>query len=269
MPYERLIAACTAHGILSLVDGAHGYGHTPLDLSALDPDFFTSNCHKWGFVPKPCAVFYVPQRNQALIRTTFPTSHYFVPRQTSSKGTNPLPPPSGEDTPFTKMFEFVGTADNSPYFCIGASLEFRKNVCGGEEAIAAYCQDLVKRGGDAVADKIGGVVMENAEGTLMQGCSMVNIRLPLTSLQEKGLNGHDSNKSVIQLDEKGPMGVVLWGQKATLEYDTFIPFFWHANAWWARLSAQVYLGMEDFERAADVLLKVCERLTAGEHLSKE
>ena len=46
VPWERLVEVCREEGVLSLVDGAHGVGQIDLGLSKVQPDFFTSNCHK-------------------------------------------------------------------------------------------------------------------------------------------------------------------------------------------------------------------------------
>lgn len=46
VPWERLVKVCRAEGVLSLIDGAHGIGQIALDLPNVQPDFFTSNCHK-------------------------------------------------------------------------------------------------------------------------------------------------------------------------------------------------------------------------------
>ena len=46
VPWERLVEVCREEGVMSLVDGAHGVGHIDLGLSKVQPDFFTSNCHK-------------------------------------------------------------------------------------------------------------------------------------------------------------------------------------------------------------------------------
>ena len=47
------------------------------------------------------------------------------------------------------------------------------------------------------------------------------------------------------------------------EYSTFIAIIFYGKAWWVRLSAQVYLTIEDFEWAGKVLKEVCERVQKG------
>lgn len=80
-PWEAMVKACKELGVLSLVDGAQGIGMVRLDLTRADPDFFVTNCHKWLYVPRGCAVFYVPQRNQHIIATTLATSAGYQSRQ--------------------------------------------------------------------------------------------------------------------------------------------------------------------------------------------
>jgi Cys-tRNA synthase (O-phospho-L-seryl-tRNA:Cys-tRNA synthase) len=46
-PFERFTDICREEGILSVIDAAHGIGHVHLDLDKLQPDFLTSNCHKY------------------------------------------------------------------------------------------------------------------------------------------------------------------------------------------------------------------------------
>ena len=46
VPWESLVKICKDHGVLSLVDGAHGVGQIDLNLRGVEPDFFVSNLHK-------------------------------------------------------------------------------------------------------------------------------------------------------------------------------------------------------------------------------
>lgn len=46
LPFEWLNDVARRHGVLTLIDGAHGVGHFPLNLAKMRPDFFVSNCHK-------------------------------------------------------------------------------------------------------------------------------------------------------------------------------------------------------------------------------
>ncbi len=133
-PFEAIIKACRAAGVLSLVDGAQGVGMINIDLDNLDPDFFVSNCHKWLFVPRGCAVFYVPLRNQHMITSTVPTSHGYVSK--SGSRFNPLPP--SRKPAFISNFEFVGTVDISPYVCVKEAIEWRRRVLGGEAKISKH-----------------------------------------------------------------------------------------------------------------------------------
>jgi selenocysteine lyase/cysteine desulfurase len=100
VPFERLIPALRAEGALVAVDGAHGIGQIEIDLDELQPDFFVTNLHKWLFVPRGCAAFYVPKKHQHLIRTTLPTSHGFRPL---------VPVPGEHRGTWTEMFDFTGT----------------------------------------------------------------------------------------------------------------------------------------------------------------
>ncbi|KAI1399823.1 pyridoxal phosphate-dependent transferase [Hypoxylon fuscum] len=115
VPFERLVPALQAERALVLVDGAHGIGHLDVDLGALRPDFFVTNLHKWFFVPRGCAAFYVPRRHQHLIRTTLPTSHSFKPRKPLGAGVE-----AEEDAAraFAAQFDFTGTDDTTAWLCV-------------------------------------------------------------------------------------------------------------------------------------------------------
>jgi selenocysteine lyase/cysteine desulfurase len=194
-PFERMTEICRANNILSLIDGAHSVGQIEMDLTALDPDFYVSNCHKWLFVPRGCAVFYVPVRNQHLMRSSLPTSHGFVPRGEAAIN-NPLPPSTKSE--FINNMEFTATLDLAPYLCVPAALKWRSKVVfgkkRGEEAILAYCQQLARDGGKLVADAFESKVMDNEEGSLTK-CSMVNV--PLPGLFEQAAGGETAKAAKI------------------------------------------------------------------------
>jgi selenocysteine lyase/cysteine desulfurase len=258
MPFESLTTICKDEGILSLIDGAHGIGHLALDLPALDPDFFTTNVHKWFFVPRGCALLYVPERNQPLMRSSLPTSHGFVAK-TGVSFRNPLPPNNKGE--FVNNFEFVGTIDNTSYLVTPDAIEFREKVCGGEKAIMEYCHKLAKEGGNAVAKILGTRIMDNSTGTLTKDSCLVNVLLPLEISPSKiaGKNCIDPGNGAIATE---------WMQEALIEnFNTFMPIYFFQGQWWTRLSAQIYLELSDFEWAGAALKAICERAGRGEFLN--
>lgn len=253
LPFEQLTSIARENGVMTLVDAAHGMGHLPLDIKALDPDFWTSNCHKWLYTPRGSAVLYVPLRNQHLMRSSLPTSHAFEPRPRpgSVRAPNPLPP--SDKSYFVQQFEFVGTVDNASLLCIPAALEFRRAVCGGEAAIMEYCWDLARKGGLAAAKILGTEVMDNEDGTLTRQCSMVMVRLPIEI--------HDAEKGIEGVSPEQAPGVQAWiCETLVKKYNTFVAIVWYKGRWWARFSAQIYLDESDFMWGAKVLKEMCETI---------
>lgn len=256
VPFEDLTTICREEGIYSMIDAAHAIGHVPLDLAALDPDFFVSNCHKWLFVACGCAVFYVPEQHQHMMRSTIPTSHGFIPRAGFGTHSNPLPPSS--KSKFVKNFEFVGSVDSSNYACVAEAIKWRDEVCGGEKSIIEYNKNLALEGGKVAAKILGTEILDNSTHTLTD-CCLVNFPLPLKASAEKipGMNTFQPEDQV---------KVIQWMFETMMEeYKTYIPILPFQGGWWARLSGQVYLDMADFEWAGHTLKELCERVGRGEY----
>lgn len=141
----------------------------------------------------------MPKRNQHLIRTTFPTSHGYKPPTPFSGSIRSVLPPD-EKSDFVNLFQFVATADNTPYFCVPAALNFRQNLCGGEHAIYNYIRDIAQRGADLLAMILGTEVMDDLDAGYglktmgsyeasdrrnggwsggIRDCAMANVLLPI------------------------------------------------------------------------------------------
>lgn len=255
-PWEDMCKACKELDVLSLVDGAQGIGMVHLDIRAADPDFFISNCHKWLFTPRGCAVFYCPTRNQHLLPTTLGTSHGYEPR--TGKRFNPLPP--SDQSAFVTNFGFVGTRDNSMYYVIKDAIDWRKRVCGGEDRILAYLWKLNKDGAKLVAEALGTEVLDNSKGT-MTNCAMACVALPLWI----GSRGDAAGSAVPAQDGDRAFNWMM--EQMMSEYNTFLPLFVQkGQRYWVRLSAQIYLDLKDYEFAAKMLKELCERAAQGEYL---
>lgn len=231
MPFKRLTQICRTHGVLSCIDGAHGVGQLRINLTDLDPDFFVSNCHKWLFTPRGCAILYVPLRNQHLIRSTIPTGFNFLKKDQAVQTND-----------FVANFAAVATSDDTPYLCIPAALEWRKRITygdkTGEEAIMRYNKDLARRGGRLVAEMLGTEVMDNDELTLGD-CAMTNVRVPVST----------EGRLIRDLADR-------INKTMNLKYNIAVNAFAYEGKFWVRLSAQVYLEMKHFEAAGLALKEI-------------
>lgn len=109
LPVEELTRVLRARGILVVVDGAHAPGMLPgLSIAAIDPDFYTANCHKWLCTPKGSALLYVrPELREG-----------FRPLALSNNAERPRP---GRPQ-FLTEFDYVGTQDCTAFYCIPDAL---------------------------------------------------------------------------------------------------------------------------------------------------
>jgi isopenicillin-N epimerase len=120
MPYEAVVSGCRARGVPCLVDAAHAPGLLPVDLRALDPDYWTGNLHKWCCAPKGAAVLYVRAPLRGSVR--------------------PLVPSHGYGLGFTEEFDWCGTHDPSAWLAAADALALMASL--GWEAVRSYGRAL-------------------------------------------------------------------------------------------------------------------------------
>ncbi|PSS05279.1 pyridoxal phosphate-dependent transferase [Coniella lustricola] len=219
-------------------------------------------------------------------------------------GKSPLPKSEDGKSAFVAAFEYVGTLDNSPYLCVAEAIEWRSKMLGGEDRIRHYTWSLASQGGEEVAKTLGTWVMQNKENTLTD-CAMVNVALPLVVVDEGWKQSQDSpmlsevgaKVREADVEEAAPVNnpepgeeqkedtavaparedetmipfedaerIWEWMTKVLVDdYRTFIPIYYHAGRFWARLSAQVYLDMADFVWAGATLKELCQRVARKEY----
>jgi isopenicillin-N epimerase len=121
LPVETLVPMLRARGIETLVDGAHAPGMiASLDISHLDPTYYTANCHKWLCSPKGSAFLYVSKERRA--------RRAFRPLVLSNFAESPI---AGRDH-FLTEFDYTGTSDQTAFMAI------RHSIRAMSEIAAAY-----------------------------------------------------------------------------------------------------------------------------------
>ena len=232
-----------------------------MPISSLLHIYISLTGNRWLYTPRGCAIFHVPERNQDLIRTTYPTSHGFRPvvdPDPDAPIRNPLPP-DGKSA-FVSLFQFVATVDSSPYYCVPAAINFREEVCGGEQEIYQYSRDVAQQGADRIAAMLGTEVMDDGvnwrKGTGgLRDCALATLRLPLKL-------GNGGAKGEISLAEASQAR--LWIESTLVNhYETFAAIFEYKGKMWCRLSGQTYLRSSDFERLGNILKELCQKAEAG------
>lgn len=117
LPIEAIVPILRERGIVSIIDGAHAPGFTPLSIRRLDPDFYTANSHKWICSPKGSAFLYVRRDRQKSVRPVVLSNFAQTGHPTR---------------PFLQTeFDYIGTNDISAWLSIHDAIEFLGTLLPG------------------------------------------------------------------------------------------------------------------------------------------
>jgi isopenicillin-N epimerase len=129
MPIDQICQHARGAGILTLIDGAHAPGQIPLDLSLLQADFYTGNCHKWMLSPKGAGFLYARQEVQHLVEPLIVSWGY---REPFTKVC---------ESPFIDLLQWSGTHDPAAALSVPAAIAFMQ--ANHWEDIQLSCHNLL------------------------------------------------------------------------------------------------------------------------------
>ena len=145
-PAAEICAAARERGIATFVDGAHAPGQIPVDLDAINADFYVGNCHKWLCAPKGSAFLHARSEHHAMLEANVFSWGY-------AEGTDEQ---TGFDdflgtTLFERRMQWQGTQDISAWLAVPAALDFQKRH--DWPAVQVRCHALAKIALDKLTER--------------------------------------------------------------------------------------------------------------------
>jgi selenocysteine lyase/cysteine desulfurase len=122
-PARELCQLAREHGVLTLIDGAQSFGLMDVDLSIIQPDFYTGSAHKWPCGPKETGVLFVNRRSHDKL---WPCTISAYPGAVGISITH----------------EAFGQRDEPAIAAFGEALEFQNRI--GRKVIAARSRELTE-----------------------------------------------------------------------------------------------------------------------------
>jgi len=135
LPVAEICRRARAAGILTVIDGAHAPGQIPLDLTAIDADIYTGNCHKWLCAPKGSAFLYAK-----------PETHAWLKPLIVSWGETP-------GASFVTRNQWQGTRDVAGFLSVPAAIDFQAEH--NWSAVRAECHALASEARNRIAELFG------------------------------------------------------------------------------------------------------------------
>jgi isopenicillin-N epimerase len=112
LPVTALVERARRAGILSVIDGAHGPGQLPLDLTQLGADIYVGNCHKWLLAPKGAGFLWARPEVQPLLQPLVVSWGWQAERPGPSR--------------FLDEQEWTGTRDPAAWLAVPEAIAFQQ-----------------------------------------------------------------------------------------------------------------------------------------------
>jgi isopenicillin-N epimerase len=113
LPAAEICRAARSRGLAVCIDGPHAPVQIPLDITALDCDYYTASCHKWLAAPFGSGFLYVNPRVQSRVQ----------PLVVSWGST-----PGVSAATWRDEFIWTGTRDPSAFLSVPAAIEFMESL---------------------------------------------------------------------------------------------------------------------------------------------
>jgi len=109
-PVKEICDKARELGLITIIDGAHVPGQMDLDITDLNPDFYTGTLHKWMLAPKGSSFLYVKKYFQEMLDPLVVGWGY----ESVSPG----------ESQFLDYQEYQGTRDISAFLCTPKVIDF-------------------------------------------------------------------------------------------------------------------------------------------------
>jgi selenocysteine lyase/cysteine desulfurase len=178
MPAKALCQLAQQRGVLSLLDGAQSFGLLDVNLSDIQPDFYSGSAHKWPCGARESGVLFVNKRAQDKL---WPTIYSAYPGATG----------------FSRTFEGFGQRDEATMIAFREALAFQTKV--GRSAIEERARSLTTQLMEGLAKIPAAKVWTSPDPSL---------RVAVVSFQP---GSADANKLAATLYEKDRVAVTTRG----------------------------------------------------------
>ena len=126
-PVKEICDKAKQLGLITIVDGAHVPGHIDLNISELNPDYYTGTLHKWMLAPKGSSFLYTKKELQSQLDPLVVSWGYESVAPSESQ--------------FLDYHEYQGTNDLSAYLCTPIVIDFLKKNKWRD--LSKHCKTIV------------------------------------------------------------------------------------------------------------------------------